>query len=255
MPDEPHTPDEFLEVLQRLTSQQTSALERLLERDGQSCGISGQYTKSLADRDLIVQAVDPLTQGWRVCASGCGHLWYAIPEAVREAYSQWSAQWEDGGEAAAPREAPSAPPAARPLVVRRPEAPLWWARIMNPIYGSLELFGTRYDQGQLLTLPEDVTEMAAIVRLEYVQKAPPEKAYLRAECGVCQAWFLNEHFRDKHGALRHQGRFASDLDMAVGMEGPLGVAALRDTTGDAADRRQWVEYPPNLEKSRASQQG
>jgi hypothetical protein len=132
---------------------------------------------------------------------------------------------------------------------------MWWARIMNPLYGALELWGTRYDQGQLLELPDDVTEMAAIVRLEYVQRAPQEKAYLRAECGVCHVWFLNEHFRDKHGNLRHRERFAQDLDIAAGMAGPDGGAALRDTTGDAAERRQWVEYPPNLEKSKASQQG
>jgi hypothetical protein len=136
------------------------------------------------------------------------------------------------------------------------ERPLWWARIMNPLYGTLTLFGTSYDQGELLTLPDDVTDQDRLVRLDFVMRAPEEKAYLRAECGACGKWFLNESFRDKHGNLRHRERFAADLDLdvAAGMAGPEGGAALRDTTGDAADRRQWVEYPPNLEKSKASQQ-
>lgn len=137
-----------------------------------------------------------------------------------------------------------------------PPERLYWARIMTGGMTTLGLFGNYYDQGELLTLPEDVTETAGIVRMEFVMRAPEDKTHLRAECGVCQKWFLNEHFRDQHGRLRHRQRFVSeDLDVAAGMTGPDGGAALRDITGDAEDRRRWQDFPPNLEKTKASQQG
>lgn len=255
MADEPHPDTEgaFLDILQRLTSQQTSALERLLERGGQSCGISTQYTKSLADRGLLTLVVDALTHDTRLCEAGCGHVWYAIPEAVHTAYSQWSAQWEEGGEAAAPREAPSAAP-TRPLVTRRQARPRFWVRFTLPGTGSFTYRGTNYDRGQLIDLaggPRD----EQLERLGYVQRAPEGETYLQAACGACQAWFLNESFRDQHGRLRHRERFQDDLDIAAGMHGPAGGAALRDATGDAEERRMQQEFPLYLERTKATLEG
>jgi hypothetical protein len=253
MPDDTHTPDELLEVLQRLTSQQTSALERLLERNGQSCGISTQYTKSLADRGLLILVVDDLTNDTRLCEAGCGHVWYAIPAAVHTAYSQWSAQWEEGGEDRVPREAPSVP-STRPLVTRRPPRPQFWVRFTLPGAGYFTYRGTNYDRGQLMDLaggPRD----EQLERLGYVQRAPEGETYLQAECGACQTWFLNESFRDQHGRLRHRERWQDDLDLAAGMHGPAGGAALRDTTGDADERRMQQEYPLYLERTKATLEG
>jgi len=249
------TEADFVDIFGRLTAAGLSAFQVLVKQDGQSCGLTPQMCQTLAQRDLVVKAVDDMTHGVRLCEAGCGHVWYDIPVVVRQAYDTFSAPVALSADAGAVSEAGSEAATHDSLarVVRRPASPLWWARIMNPLYGRLDLFGQSYDQGELLELPEDVTEDAALRRLDYVMRAPDDKAYLRAQCGVCGHWFLNEHFRDKHGTLRHGTRFAEGMDMTAGMHGPDGGAALRDTTGDAADRRQWVEYPPNLEKSRASQ--
>jgi hypothetical protein len=258
MPDDTPTTDTeataaMLDILQRLTPQQTSALEKLFEQGGQTCGVSTQYTKSLADRGLLVAVVDPLTQGWRVCEAGCGHVWYAIPESVHTAWSQWAAQWDDSGEAAAPREAPSAPP-PRPLVLRRQVRPQFWVRFTLPGLGYFTYRGQNYDRGQLLDLaggPRD----EQLERLGFVQRAPDGETYLQAECGACQTWFLTESFRDQHGRLRHRERFRDDLEIAPGMVGPDGGAALRDTTGDADERRMQQEYPLYLERTKATLEG
>jgi hypothetical protein len=258
MSDDTQTPDTdaevaLLDLLQRLTSQQTSALERLLERGGQSCGISTQYTRSLADRGLLTLVVDELTHDTRLCEAGCGHVWYAIPAAVHTAYRQWSAQWEESGEAAAPREAPPAP-SPRPLVTRRPSRPPFWVRFTLPGLGYFTYRGQNYDRGQLLDLaggPRD----EQLERLGFVQRAPEGETYLQAECGACQTWFLNESFRDQHGRLRHRERFRDDLEIAPGMVGPEGGAALRDTTGDADERRMQQEYPLYLERTKATLEG
>jgi hypothetical protein len=280
MADEPHPDTEgaLLDILQRLTSQQVSALERLLERDGQSCGISTQYTKSLADRGLLTLVEDELTHDTRLCEAGCGHVWYAIPAPVHTAYGAWSAQWEEGqavpltdipsphhdmsqrsapwedsGEAAAPREAPSAAP-TRPLVTRHPSRPRFWVRFTLPGAGYFTYRGANYDRGQLIDLaggPRD----EQLERLGYVQRAPEGETYLQAACGACQAWFLNESFRDQHGRLRHRERFQDDLDIAAGMHGPAGGAALRDATGDADERRMQQEFPLYLERTKATLEG
>jgi hypothetical protein len=251
MPD-----DSILATFAHLTTAQLSAFDVLLAQEGQSCGLSTQMCSSLQQRGMLVRVVDELTQGTRLCVKGCGHAWYAIPDGVQEAYASWSepeTPQEDEDEALPPAvESPTPEPRTRP--VRRAEPPTYWARIITPGTDCLTLYGHSYDRGELLTLP-DVTGNEAFMRLDFVMLAPADKAYLRAECGVCGHWFLNERFRDQHGVKRHRQRYADDLDMAVTMHGPEGGAALRDTTGDVDDRRQWVEYPPNLERSKASQQG
>jgi hypothetical protein len=256
MPD-----DTLLTTFAHLTAAQLSAFDVLLATDGQSCALSTQMCSSLQQRGLLVRVVDELTQGTRLCAKGCGHAWYAIPDGVQEAYVVWSEPETPEAETPEPEASDDDPPVAaapapdtRPRLMRRPEPPTYWARIITPGTDCLTLYGQAYDRGELLTLP-DVTGNEAFMRLDFVMLAPPDKAYLRAECGVCGHWFLNERFRDQHGAKRHGQRYADDLDMAVAMHGPSGGAALRDTTGDMDDRRQWVEYPPNLERSKASQQG
>ena len=132
------------------------------------------------------------------------------------------------------------------------ETPMWWTRFTIPGLGFLTYHGTNYDRGQLLPMlggPRD----EQLQRMGYVQPAPKEETYLRAQCGECGAWFLNEPFRDGHGRLRHSARFApADLDIGSGMDGPDGGAALRDVTGDADERRMQQQYPLYLQKTKAT---
>jgi hypothetical protein len=131
-------------------------------------------------------------------------------------------------------------------------SPIYWTRFTIPGLGFFTYHGTNYDRGQLMPMvggPRD----EQLQRMGYVQPAPTEEEYLRAQCGACGAWFLNEQFRDAHGRLRHSERFQQD-DIAIGggMEGPDGGAALRDVTGDAEERRMQQQYPLYLDKTRAT---
>lgn len=256
MPDEPKATALALDIFDHLSSPQQSTLERVIAQDGQGCDLNQQFLKALCDRHILRPVMDELTQGIRLCQRGCGHACYEFLEDMQALYEQWSAQWHEAevSESSEHVQVPHEAGIAKPIRSLKRSKDIYWARIMNPLYGRLDLFGQSYDQGELLELPEHVSEDAAIRRLDYVMVAPADRAYLRAACGVCGREFLNEHFRDRHGTLRHGNRFAEDIAIAAGMQGPEGGAALRDTTGDAADRRQWVEYPPNLERSKASQQ-
>jgi hypothetical protein len=139
------------------------------------------------------------------------------------------------------------------LSMASPTAPMTtWVRFTIPGLGFFTYHGTNYDRGQLMAMmggPRD----EQLQRMGYVQPAPKEEEYLRAQCGECGAWFLNEQFRDAHGRLRHSARFTQD-DLAIGggMEGPDGGAALRDVTGDAEERRMQQQYPLYLDKTRAT---
>lgn len=133
------------------------------------------------------------------------------------------------------------------------ETPMTWVRFSVPGLGYFTYHGTNYDRGQLMPLvggPRD----EQLLRMGYVQMAAKEESHLRAQCGVCGAWFLNEQFRSHHGNQRHSDRFASDeLELGGGMEGPRGdVAALRDVTGDADERRMQQQYPLYLERTKAT---
>jgi hypothetical protein len=259
MPD-----DELLDVLAHLTSQQLSAFALLLDQDGQGCGLSTQMCSSLVQRGLLSKVLDQLTQGTRLCEQGCGHAWYDIPQTVRDAYTQFGALPADTGDPGPRADGPD-PAVEHPATVAlavaerrtpvRQVTPQYWARILDPLTGVLNLYGTTYERGQLLTLRGDWGD-ERLERLGFVEKAPPDKAYLHAQCGVCGAWFVSEMFRDAHGRVRHRQRFDGEerFDIEPGMAGPEGGAALRDVTGDAESRRQWTEYPPYLEKSKASQQ-
>jgi hypothetical protein len=130
-------------------------------------------------------------------------------------------------------------------------SPIYWTRFTIPGLGFFTYHGTNYDRGQLMPMvggPRD----EQLQRMGYVQPAPKEEEYLRAQCGECGAWFLNEPFRDAHGRLRHASRFADDLAIGGGMDGPDGGAALRDVTGDAEERRMQQQYPLYLDKTRAT---
>jgi hypothetical protein len=170
-------------------------------------------------------------------------------------------------ERAARTEGPSVPkaaPATTTGVLRGHEAeedepmaisetqPMFWVRFTIPGLGFFTYHGTNYDRGQLIPMiggPRD----EQLLRMGYVQPAAKEEAHLRAECGVCGVWFLNEQFRDMHGRLRHSDRFApADLDIGGGMNGPDGGTALRDITGDAEERRMQQQYPLYMEKTRAT---
>ncbi len=249
------TVDALVEVLGHLSAQQTSALERVLEQAGQSCGVSQQYVKALADRGLLTLTVDALTHDTRLCEAGCGHVWYEIPAQVEAAYTQWAAQWEDGAaQEAASVPAPTEPP--RPVSTRRPTRPQYWVRFTLPGIGYFTYRGTNYDRGQLLDMPGGPRD-EQLERLGFVQPAPVGDTYLQAQCGACQAWFLNEAFRDAHGRLRHRQRFqgGDPLDVAARMDGPDGGAALVDTTGDAEERRMQADYPLFLERTKATLNG
>jgi hypothetical protein len=237
---------DILAVLERLTPQQHSALALLMEQGGQGCGLSSQMCVSLIQRDLLVKAIDPLTDGPRVCSKGCGHAWYDIPEVVHDAYISWSSQWDEPAE-------PIPQAAPRPLATRPDRVQMWWCRFTLPGQGYFTYKGTNYDRGQLLTLtggPRD----EQLERLGYVYPVPKGETHRQAQCGVCGQWFLTEEFREQHGRLRHRGRFADDdgLDVAAGMEGPAGGAALRDITGDAEERRMQQQYPLHLDRTRAT---
>jgi hypothetical protein len=133
-------------------------------------------------------------------------------------------------------------------------SPIYWTRFTIPGLGFFTYHGTNYDRGQLMPMvggPRD----EQLQRMGYVQPAPKEEEYLRAQCGECGAWFLNEQFRDAHGRLRHAARFADDLAIGGGMDGPDGGAALRDVTGDAEERRMQQQYPLYLDKTRATIEG
>lgn len=136
---------------------------------------------------------------------------------------------------------------------KQPES-IWFARFVTPGDGTLTYHGTAYDQGQLLTLLGGARD-EQLIRLGYVALAEKEAAHLRAQCGVCGAEFTNETMRDRHGRRRHRDRFGRDeMDVAEGMATHMGAAAIRDTTGDAEERRLLAEAPLYLEKTKASQQ-
>jgi len=248
-------PEAVLAILERLTPQQQSALALLVEQDGQGCGLSTQMCSSLVQRDLLVKAVDPLTDGPRVCTKGCGHAWYDIPAAVQTAYATWAAQWEEDGAPVTTAVPAPPPPPARPLATRREMGPSHWTRFTLPGLGYFTYKGTNYDRGQLLTLTGSPRD-EQLERLGYVYPVPKGETYRQAQCGACGVWFLNEEFRDAHGRLRHRHRFeGDDLDVAAGMAGPAGGAALRDVTGDAEERRMQQQYPLHLERTRATLEG
>ena len=150
---------------------------------------------------------------------------------------------------------PSPPAREDDSMARLPEA-AHWVRFVVPGQGSFTYRGTNYDYGELIMLGSSPRD-EQLVRLGYVYAIDTTEAHLHAECGVCERWFLTEYYRDMHGKRRHNQRFASDddLDVAAGMAGPDGGAALRDITGDAEERRLMQENPLFLEKTKASQQG
>lgn len=164
---------------------------------------------------------------------------------------------QKNGRSVPPKDAPP-PPVSKDNSMASPpnkEIPQFWVRFVIPGQGTLTYRGTHYDYGEILTMgttPRD----EQLVRLGYVYPADKAESHLHAECGVCGSWFLTEYYRDMHGRRRHQHRFGDDdLDVAAGMTGPDGGAALRDITGDAEERRLMQENPLFLEKTRASQQG
>jgi hypothetical protein len=133
------------------------------------------------------------------------------------------------------------------------ETILYHARFVTPGDGTLTYHGMAYDQGQLLTLMGGARD-EQLIRLGYVAVAEKEAVHLRAQCGVCGADFLNETMRDRHGRRRHRDRYGDELDVTEGMASHMGAAAIRDTTGDAEERRLLAEAPLYLEKTKASQQ-
>jgi hypothetical protein len=148
-----------------------------------------------------------------------------------------------------------APPPPQPVeespMAIAPESPLWWVRFTIPGLGFFTYHGTNYDRGQLMPMvggPRD----EQLQRMGYVQPAPVEEKHLRAQCGICEVWFLTEQFRDMHGRLRHANRFQPDLDIGGGIPGPDGGTGLVDITGDAEERRMQQQYPLYLDKTRAT---
>jgi hypothetical protein len=128
---------------------------------------------------------------------------------------------------------------------------LHWVKFAIPGLGYVTLYGKDYDRGELVQLSGG-THDEPLIRMEYVLPVRKEEMHRHAQCGVCEKWFVDERFRDQHGRLRHQNRFADDLDVAMGMNGPAGGAALRDTTGDAEERRMQQEYPLRLDRTKAT---
>ena len=249
---------DILALLEALSPHQRATLDQLVAQQGQGCNLALPFRRALQDKGLIAPEVDRLTGGPRVCGCGLGHHCYVVPPAVLRAYGDGAAAGDSTAlaqeEEGAPLQHAPLPSAPRPLAARREVRPTHWTRFTLPGLGYFTYKGTNYDRGQLLTLtggPRD----EQLERLGYVYPAPKEDTYLHAQCGACGLWFLTESFRDQHGRLRHSGRFAEDLDIAVGMQGQDGGAALRDITGDAEERRMQQQYPLHLDRTKATLEG
>lgn len=240
-----------LERIAQLGTTQRRALKRLIDAEGESCAMDPRLPTTLLRRALLEVWSDPITGVPLLCVKGCQHPAYHIPEAVREAYAAWATSTEVQEPAApAPPVVPATCEEDPPMAATDP-TPLVWVRFTIPGMGFFTYYGTNCDRGQLMPMvggPRD----EQLQRMGYVQPAPHEEAHLRAQCGACGCWFLTEQFRDMHGRLRHSDRFASDLDIGGGMQGPDGGAALRDVTGDAEERRMQQQYPLYMDRTRAT---
>jgi len=128
----------------------------------------------------------------------------------------------------------------------------YWVKFIDPGLHTFTYMGQVYDRGELIQLtgsPHD----EQLTRMEFVMPAPKADQHRHAECGVCNRWFVNEMFRDAHGRRWHRERFQPDaLEVAAGMHGPDGGAALRDITGDAEERRMQAEFPLRLDRTKAT---
>jgi hypothetical protein len=135
-----------------------------------------------------------------------------------------------------------------------PDQPLFAVRFVVPGTGHFTYFGTDYDRGEIFALnggPRD----SRLVDLGYVMPVSKSEQHLQAQCGVCGKEFMTEQFRDHHGRRRHKDRFADELEVTEGMVTDMGTAGVRDTTGDAEERRLLQEAPLYLENTEASRRG
>jgi hypothetical protein len=150
---------------------------------------------------------------------------------------------------------PPAPTAAedtsmRPKVTE--DQPLYYARFVIPGTGRLTLFGVDYDQGEIFVLLAG-PKNSKLIDQGHIEQLQPGSDHLYAQCGACERWFISEYRRDEHGKRRHGARFADeDLEVAEGMLAHHGAAAVRDTTGDAEERRLLAEAPLHLENTSAA---
>lgn len=137
----------------------------------------------------------------------------------------------------APREVPMPPKSTQ-------DNPLYYARFVIPGTGYLTLFRVNYDQGEILTLMAG-PKNAKLIDQGHIEILNPGSERHFAQCGVCGKWFISEYRRDEHGQRRHYDRFegGDDLEVAEGMMAHMGAAAVRDTTGDAEERRLMQEAP------------
>jgi len=137
------------------------------------------------------------------------------------------------------------------------DTPLYWVRFQLPGLDTFTYWGDNYDRGQLLLLNGSATQgrNEQLIRMQYIELTDPETRHLHAECGVCGAWFVSEYFLNLHGAKQHANRFRDDIEVAAGMQLGDDAAALRDVTGDSAERRMQQDFPLALEKTKATLEG
>jgi hypothetical protein len=131
------------------------------------------------------------------------------------------------------------------------DQPIYAARFVVPGTGYLTYFGTDYDRGELLTL-RGGTRDSRLLDMAYIVPVEKAEQHLVTQCGVCGKEFLNDYFRDEHGKRRHRNRFADDLEVSEGVVTHMGPASVRDTTGDAEEKRLMAEAPLHLENTLAS---
>lgn len=147
---------------------------------------------------------------------------------------------EDGGDMPPP---PAVAEEATMPPKSTAESPLYYARFVIPGTGHLTLYQVDYDQGEILTLMAG-PKNAKLIDQGHIEILNPGSERHFAQCGVCGKWFISEYRRDEHGIRRHRDRFGGDdLEVAEGMLAHVGSAAVRDTTGDAEERRLMQEAP------------
>src|SRR5580765_1375181 len=126
------------------------------------------------------------------------------------------------------------------------DQPLHAVRFVVPGTGHFTYFGVDYDRGELVPLGGGARD-SRLLDMAYVVPLDKSEHHLIAKCGECGKEFMSEYFRDQHGRRRHKDRFASDLEVEEGMLSHAGTASIRDTTGDAEERRLLAEAPLHLE--------
>jgi len=133
----------------------------------------------------------------------------------------------------------------------RTSEPAHWVRWVIPGVGTMTYLGEDYDRGELIELQGHIGD-EKLVRLGYI--ATVDKNAHTCQCGECGRLFVDERFRDMHGRRRHPQRFQDDSveGMVPGMESHMGVAAIRDTLGDAEERQLMQEAPLYLDKTKAT---